>query len=65
MSAVRWLSHDWINRKEHLVEIMKCVRFELLTLWQIVVLKRRSDCLEMQKFIDNPDILAMMEEALS
>lgn len=65
MSAVRWLNHDWNNRREHLVEIMKCVRFELLTLWQIVVLKRRTDCLEMQKFIDNPDILAMMEEALS
>lgn len=64
MSAVRWLSHDWTNRKEHLVKVMKCVRFELLTLWQIVVLKRRSDFLEMQ-IADNPDILAMMDEALS
>jgi BTB And C-terminal Kelch/BTB/POZ domain len=42
-AAVRWLFHDWSNRKQHLLDIMKCVRFGLMTSWQLTELQRNCD----------------------
>lgn len=65
MSAVLWLEYKWADRKEHLLEIMNCVRFGLMNPWQLIELKRNVVSPEIQKVVNNPEVQTMIEEAFS
>lgn len=45
-SAIRWLQHEWPQRKKSVPIIMKLVRFELMQSWQLVELKKYPKELE-------------------
>lgn len=59
-SAIRWLQHEWPQRKKSVQSILKLVRFELMQSWQLVELKKYPKELEhifkiseIQEIIDN------------
>jgi BTB And C-terminal Kelch/BTB/POZ domain/Domain of unknown function (DUF4734) len=51
-AAVRWLYHDWADRKRHMLDIMKCVRFGLMTSWQLTELQRNCDSARLKMVIE-------------
>lgn len=65
MSAVRWLSNDWNTREKYLLDVMKCVRFGLMIPCQLVELKRNSDCDEVQRVVQVPEVQKMVDDGLS
>ncbi|EDW80858.1 uncharacterized protein Dwil_GK11754 [Drosophila willistoni] len=65
MSAVRWLKHDWEQRKEHAVLIMGAVRFCLMPSWYTTSLKAKQSDHVQQELVDNPEILNMINLGLS
>lgn len=63
MAAVRWLAHDWIGRQGQLLDVMKCVRFLLMTPLQLIELGNdRAE--EMQQVVQNQDIKDMISMGL-
>ncbi|KAL5287638.1 hypothetical protein ACFFRR_008500 [Megaselia abdita] len=65
MVAVRWLNFDWQNRQNLLLEIIKCVRFGLMPPWLLVDLKRNQHCNELQRILNNKDVVKMIDDGLS
>ncbi|XP_068156837.1 kelch-like protein 7 [Drosophila tropicalis] len=65
MSALRWLNHDWEQRKEHAVLIMGAVRFSLMPPWFTTSLKAKQSDYVQQELVDNPEILNMINLGLS
>lgn len=65
MVAVRWLSFDWKNREQFLLEIIGCVRFGLMPPWFLVDLKRNQHCVEFQRIMNNKDVIKMIDDGLS
>lgn len=65
MSAVRWLLFNWEEREKYLLDVMKCVRFGLMTPWQLVELRRNSDCPEIKKVVEFPEVQKMIDDGLS
>lgn len=64
MSAVRWLMHDWENHKRHLVDIMRCIRFGLISPWQLVDIRRNPENPEFIEVTSNADVQQMVEDGL-
>lgn len=65
MSAARWLDYKWNDRKLYLLDAMKCVRFGLMTPWQLVELKRNANDKEIQRLVECPEVQQMIDDALS
>lgn len=47
MSAVRWLQADWNTRKQHVVQVMQCVRFGLMSPFHLVQIRQSSEFTQM------------------
>ncbi|KAK2583127.1 hypothetical protein KPH14_009152 [Odynerus spinipes] len=65
MSAVRWLMHDWNNRKQYMLEVLKCVRFGLIAPWQLVDVKRNPENPEFMELMSYPEIQKMVDDGLA
>lgn len=65
MVAVRWLNFDWKNRGKLLLEVVGCVRFGLMPPWLLVDMKRNQHCEELQRILDNKDVIRMIDDGLS
>ncbi|KOX71326.1 Beta-scruin [Melipona quadrifasciata] len=65
MSAVRWLMHDWVNRKQHMLEVLKCVRFGLIAPWQLVDVKRNPENPEFMELMSSPEVQKMVDDGLA
>ncbi|KAK9295619.1 hypothetical protein QLX08_010110 [Tetragonisca angustula] len=65
MSAVRWLMHDWANRKQHMLEVLKCVRFGLIAPWQLVDVKRNPENPEFMELMSSPEVQKMVDDGLA
>lgn len=65
MSVVRWLSHNWSERERHMLDVVKCVRFSLMPPWFLVTLNKNTECLEIDRIIDNPEVKKMINDGIT
>ncbi|KAK6637755.1 hypothetical protein RUM44_008177 [Polyplax serrata] len=65
MSAVRWLWHDWKERKECLEQVMSCVRFGLIAPWQLVDIRRNPENPEFLEITSHPGVQQMIDNGLA
>ncbi|XP_030370951.1 kelch-like protein 40 [Scaptodrosophila lebanonensis] len=65
LSALRWLLHDWPNRKEHGVRILSAVRFNLMPPWYISSLKSTNQPKELQELLAAPELTKSLNLGLS
>ncbi|KAM0731128.1 Kelch-like protein 26 [Formica fusca] len=65
MSAVRWLMHDWNERKQYMLEVLKCVRFGLIAPWQLVDVKRNPENPEFMELMVYPEVQKMVDDGLA
>lgn len=65
MAAVRWLLFDWDKRQKYLVDVMGCVRFGLISPWQLVDIRRNQENPEFIMVTQNPDVSIMIEDGLA
>ncbi|XP_037920056.1 uncharacterized protein LOC119657284 isoform X2 [Hermetia illucens] len=65
MAAVRWLNFNWADREQYMLEVMGCVRFGLMTPWQLVELRRNSDSPEIQRVVESGAVQKMIDDGLS
>ncbi|XP_054270629.1 ectoderm-neural cortex protein 1-like [Macrosteles quadrilineatus] len=65
MSAIRWLMFDWDTRQKHLAEIMSCVRFSLISPWQLVDIQRNPTNPEFLLVTKDPIVAHMIEDGLA
>ncbi|XP_051173758.1 uncharacterized protein LOC127289702 isoform X2 [Leptopilina boulardi] len=65
MSAVRWLMHDWENRKKNMLDVLKCVRFGLIAPWQLVDVKRNPENPEFMELMSCPEVQKMVDDGLA
>lgn len=65
MAAVRWLNHNWEEREKYLLDLIGCVRFGLMTPWQLVELRKNTDSPEIQKVVNCTDVQKMIDDGLS
>lgn len=63
LAAIRWLQHDWPQRKKSIAGLMSLVRFELMQSWQLVELKRYPK--ELEHIFKIHDVQNMIDKALS
>ncbi|XP_011864766.1 PREDICTED: uncharacterized protein LOC105560338 [Vollenhovia emeryi] len=65
MSAVRWLMHDWNERKKYMLQVLKCVRFGLIAPWQLVDVKRNPENPEFMELMSYPEVQKMVDDGLA
>ncbi|XP_046668316.1 uncharacterized protein LOC124359542 isoform X1 [Homalodisca vitripennis] len=65
MAAVRWLMFDWEKRQKFLLDVMSCVRFGLISPWQLVDIRRNPENQEFLLVTRNPDVSGMIEDGLA
>ncbi|KYM96591.1 Kelch-like protein 26 [Cyphomyrmex costatus] len=65
MSAVRWLMHDWNERKRNMLEVLKCVRFGLIAPWQLVDVKRNPENPEFMELMSYSEVQKMVDDGLA
>lgn len=65
MSAIRWLNYNWTEREKFLLDVMNCVRFSLMTPWQLVELKKKAESQEITKVVEVEQVRKMIDDALS
>ncbi|CAG4911555.1 unnamed protein product [Colias eurytheme] len=65
MAGVRWLYRDWNLRKRFAVEVMRCVRFGLISPWQLVDIKRNPENAEILEIVNNPEVQQMVDDGLA
>ncbi|XP_026329412.1 uncharacterized protein LOC113237250 isoform X2 [Hyposmocoma kahamanoa] len=65
MAGVRWLYENWPARKSLAVEIMRCVRFGLISPWQLVDIKRNPDNAEILEIVNEPEIQQLVDDGLA
>lgn len=65
MAGVRWLHGDWSSRKRFATDVMSCVRFGLISPWQLVDIKRNPDNAEILKIVNEPDVQQMVDDGLA
>ncbi|XP_076182991.1 uncharacterized protein LOC143154856 [Ptiloglossa arizonensis] len=65
MSAVRWLMHDWANRSQQMLEVLKCIRFGLIAPWQLVDVKRNPENPEFMELMSFPEVQKMIDDGLA
>ncbi|XP_036143987.1 uncharacterized protein LOC105831862 isoform X5 [Monomorium pharaonis] len=65
MSAVRWLMHNWNERKQYMLEVLKCVRFGLIAPWQLIDVKRNPENPEFMELMSYPEVQKMVDDGLA
>ncbi|XP_026724594.1 uncharacterized protein LOC113491689 isoform X3 [Trichoplusia ni] len=65
MAGVRWLYGDWANRRPLAVDVMRCVRFGLISPWQLVDIKRNPDNAEILDIVNEPEVQQMVDDGLA
>lgn len=65
MAGVRWLYGDWPSRSRLAVEIMRCVRFGLISPWQLVDIKRNPENAEILEIVNESEIQQMVDDGLA
>lgn len=65
MSVVRWLSHNWPEREQHMLDVVKCVRFSLMPLWFLVNLNKNPDCPEIDRITEHPEVKKMINDGIT
>ncbi|XP_050667986.1 uncharacterized protein LOC126967523 isoform X3 [Leptidea sinapis] len=65
LSGVRWLKEDWSSRKRYTVDVMRCVRFGLISPWQLVDIKRNPDNAEILEVVNEPEVQQMVDDGLA
>jgi len=65
MSGVRWLMADWDQRKEELVTVMSCVRFGLISPWQLVDIRRNPQNKEFLTVTQHPEVSKMIDDGMA
>ncbi|XP_063892356.1 uncharacterized protein LOC110372548 isoform X1 [Helicoverpa armigera] len=65
MAGVRWLYGDWSARRRFSVEVMRCVRFGLISPWQLVDIKRNPDNAEILEIVNEPEVQQMVDDGLA
>ncbi|CAG9783879.1 unnamed protein product [Diatraea saccharalis] len=65
MAGVRWLCADWSNRRQLAVDVMRCVRFGLISPWQLVDIKRNPDNGEILEIVNEPEVQQMVDDGLA
>lgn len=63
-SALKWLNHNWEDREEYAMDVMKCVRFTLMAPWELTELRKNNKSLEVQKITIIRGVLEMIDKAL-
>ncbi|XP_041976877.1 uncharacterized protein LOC121731508 isoform X2 [Aricia agestis] len=65
MAAVRWLHGNWPARSKYTVDVMRCVRFGLISPWQLVDIKRNPENSEILEIVSDPEIQQMVDDGLA
>lgn len=65
MAGVRWLYGDWKHRCALAAEVMRCVRFGLISPWQLVDIKRNPENTEILDIVSEPEIQQMVDDGLA
>ncbi|CAF4938027.1 unnamed protein product [Pieris macdunnoughi] len=65
MAGVRWLYGDWTSRKRFATDVMRCVRFGLISPWQLVDIKRNPDNAEILEIVNEPDVQQLVDDGLA
>ncbi|XP_030027173.1 uncharacterized protein LOC115445154 isoform X2 [Manduca sexta] len=65
MAGVRWLYGDWPARRRLAVEVMRCVRFGLISPWQLVDIKRNPDNSEILEIVNETEVQQMVDDGLA
>lgn len=63
-SAARWLLYDWELRKEHLMSLMKLVRFGLIEAWRIVDYRMNNKMGNLTELLRNDELQTMLESSM-
>lgn len=61
-ASIRWLQHEWPQRKVYVSSIMKLVRWELIQSWQLVELKNFPK--ELEQIFKITEVQEMIDKAL-
>lgn len=64
-SALTWLYHDWEEREQYVLDIIKCVRFVLMLPWELTELRNENKSIKVQNITRMPDVGKMIDDALS
>ncbi|KAH8417803.1 hypothetical protein KR222_006044, partial [Zaprionus bogoriensis] len=65
MIALRWLFFNWEQRRQHVVAIMRAVRFHLMPSWYLVSLKAKQSHALLQEIYEQPAVLELINAGLS
>lgn len=65
MAGVRWLYGDWPARRRFATEVMRCVRFGLISPWQLVDIKRNPDNGEILEIVNDSEVQQMVDDGLA
>ncbi|XP_050345745.1 uncharacterized protein LOC126770390 [Nymphalis io] len=65
MAGVRWLKANWSNRRPFVVDVMRCVRFGLISPWQLVDIKRNPENNEILEIVNTPEVQQMVDDGLA
>ncbi|CAH2086267.1 unnamed protein product [Euphydryas editha] len=65
MAGVRWLYGNWSSRSRFAVDLMKCVRFGLISPWQLVDIKRNPENNEIMEIVNKPEVQQMVDDGLA
>ncbi|XP_075969781.1 uncharacterized protein LOC142972487 isoform X2 [Anticarsia gemmatalis] len=65
MAGVRWLYGDWSSRRKFAVDVMRCVRFGLISPWQLVDIKRNPDNAEILEIVNESEVQQMVDDGLA
>lgn len=64
-SAMTWLNDNWDDREKYVLDVMKCVRFNLMSPWELTELRNDNKSLEVQKIAKITGVLEMIDSALA
>lgn len=64
-SVIRWLQFNWDARRNHTLDLLKCVRFSRIQSWQIVEMKSKNCPTAIQHIFKQPEITTYLDEALT
>ncbi|KAI9582258.1 hypothetical protein GQX74_015381 [Glossina fuscipes] len=65
MSVVRWLSHNWEERKCHMLDLIRCVRFSLMPPWFLVTLMKNPECPEIEHIVNHAEVRNMINDGIT
>lgn len=63
-SAVIWLFNNWELRQRFVLEVMSCIRFNLMTPWELSEILNNNKSIEVEKIIKIAGVLEMIHKAL-